>query len=564
MGESRDRTVAAGAERDADAGEGGRLVAAAPAERGAAADHAAAAGERTFRIAFMSDTHGHVLPVSYATGEHVDAGLANLCTRLGTHGREARLAAGDLVLDGGDSLQGTPLISRWLAGRAAGTVPPETNPVACAFNELGLNAFTLGNHDFNFGYEALADFVRAMGATCVCANVTDATGCVPILPFVVVTLGNGLRLGITGAVTSYVNVWERAEHLGPLTVGEVLPALERTAADLRGNCDVSICVYHGGFEEDLATGRVLSRTAENQACQIARACDFDILLTGHQHMAVEGVGIAGTWCVQPPANAARYVSLSGAVDADGHVRVGSRLEPVGDVTDVWLARELAPLEREVDAWLDERVGELDRPIDAAEEGKLDVALHGSRLAGLINQMQLALTGADVSCTGLGNEAVGLASPVTRRGICSAYQFANTLVVLAVTPDVLRATLERCASYLELGPDGSPRVSASFSEPKVEHYNYDLYAGIRWEGNLTRPVGERVVSMRMADGSPVPDELELVCNDYRASGTGGYDVLADCRVVRQYSEADVPELLARYIARESPVRIVRTGGVRFTW
>ena len=281
MGESRDRTVAAGAERGAGAGEGGRPVAAAPAERGAVAGHAAAAGERTFRIAFTSDTHGHVLPVSYATGEHVDAGLANLCTRLGTHGREARLAAGDLVLDGGDSLQGTPLISRWLAGRAAGTVPPETNPVACAFNELGLNAFTLGNHDFNFGYEALADYVRAMGATCVCANVTDTTGCVPILPFVVVTLGNGLRLGITGAVTSYVNVWECAEHLGPLTVGEVLPALERTAADLRGNCDVSICVYHGGFEEDLAMGRVLSRTAENQACQIARACDFDILLTGH-------------------------------------------------------------------------------------------------------------------------------------------------------------------------------------------------------------------------------------------------------------------------------------------
>lgn len=104
MGESRDRTVAAGAERGAGAGEGGHPVAAAPAERGAVAGHAAAAGERTFRIAFTSDTHGHVLPVSYATGEHVDAGLANLCTRLGTHGREARLAAGDLVLDGGDSL----------------------------------------------------------------------------------------------------------------------------------------------------------------------------------------------------------------------------------------------------------------------------------------------------------------------------------------------------------------------------------------------------------------------------------------------------------------------------
>lgn len=519
---------------------------------------------RTFRISYTSDVHGHVLPVSYATGEPEASGLANLCARLGSHTREARLAAGDLMLDGGDSLQGTPLIARWLAKRAAGEAAPETNPMAQAFNALGCNAFTLGNHDFNFGYEALAAYVEAMGAACVCANVRDGAGRVPILPFVVVTLGDGLRLGITGAVTSHVNVWERPEHLGTLEVGDVLPALERTSADLRGNCDVSVCIYHGGFEEDLETGRVLSEAGENQACQIARTCDFDLLLCAHQHMPVEGVDIAGTWCVEAPANARRYVELSGEVDEGGAVRVTSRILPVGDVCDEALARRVEPLEREVDAWLDERVGELERPIAASGEGKLEVALSGSRLADLINEMQLSVSGADVSCTSLGNEPAGLENPVTRRGICSAYLFANTLLVLRVTPAVLRAALERCASYLELGPDGQPRISPTFSQLVIEHYNYDLYAGISWTADLTRPVGERVTSLAMADGSPVPDELELACNDYRASGTGGYGVLADCEVVRQYPEADIPEQLARYIAANSPVATRRNGGVRFAW
>ena len=138
------------------------------------------------------------------------------------------------------------------------------------------------------------------------------------------------------------------------------------------------------------------------------------------------------------------------------------------------------------------------------------------------------------------------------------------MVLSVTPDVLRLVLERCASYLELGQDGKPRVSRAFLEPKVEHYNYDLYAGITWVADLRRPVGERVVSIALADGSPLPDELELVCNDYRASGTGGYDVLAGCRVVRQYSDEDVPGKLARYIAAHAPVSITRNGGATFVW
>ena len=63
---------------------------------------------------------------------------------------------------------------------------------------------------------------------------------------------------------------------------------------LREQCDVCVCIYHGGFEEELETGRVLSDSGENLACKIARELDFDLLLTGHQHMAVEGVNLSGT------------------------------------------------------------------------------------------------------------------------------------------------------------------------------------------------------------------------------------------------------------------------------
>ena len=36
------------------------------------------------------------------------------------------------------------------------------NPAAEGFNAMGLDYYTLGNHDFNFGYDAILDFAKAM------------------------------------------------------------------------------------------------------------------------------------------------------------------------------------------------------------------------------------------------------------------------------------------------------------------------------------------------------------------------------------------------------------------
>ena len=59
--------------------------------------------ERTFKIIYTSDTHGHIFPVNYAAGCGESSGLLNLAAQIDKNGNT-------LVLDGGDSLQGTPLV----------------------------------------------------------------------------------------------------------------------------------------------------------------------------------------------------------------------------------------------------------------------------------------------------------------------------------------------------------------------------------------------------------------------------------------------------------------------
>ena len=505
--------------------------------------------EKTVQIYYTSDTHGHIFPVNYAANCPEKSGLLNLADQMEKDGNT-------LVLDGGDSLQGTPLTQYYLENRGRWPV----HPVAAAFNAMGLDYFTLGNHDFNFGYEALRDYLRAMDGVCLCANVEDLGGELPIRPWAVHTLANGLRVGITGVVTDFVNVWEQPQNLERLRITDAFQAALTACSALRDQCDVRVCIYHGGFEEELETGRVLSDSGENIACKIARELDFDLLLTGHQHMAVEGVELSGTYAVQPPANAGHFLRITGQQDGRNFC-FHSKLTPVGATHGTEPYQSLLPLEQAVQVWLDQPIGELAYPI--SPEGKLDAALYGSQVAALFNQVQLAETGADFSCTSLGNDPVGLASPVTMRGVTAAYLFANTLVVLEVTEEVLRQTLERCAAYFTL-VDGQPQISEEFLLPKVEHYNYDFYAGLAYTFDLRRPVGSRVVRLAKLDGSPLGGGTFRLCtSNYRATGTGGYDVLRKCPVLWR-GGVEMPDLTARYIQTHSPVPELHNAEMRVIW
>lgn len=124
-------------------------------------------------------------------------------------------------------------------------------------------------------------------------------------------------------------------------------------------------------------------------------------------------------------------------------------------------------------------------------------------------------------------------PCAARDLLIAYPYTNTLAVLEITGKVLKAALERSAEYFSRGEDGRLCVSDVFLRPKVEHYNYDYYAGVSYVYDISRPVGERVTSMRV-NGQDVREEdtFTICLNSYRASGTGGYDFYVGCPVVRE--------------------------------
>ena len=497
--------------------------------------------EKTFQIYYTSDTHGHIFPVNYASNCPENSGLLNLAAQVEKGGNT-------LVLDGGDSLQGTPLTQYYLENRDQWPV----HPVAAAFNAMGLDYFTLGNHDFNFGYEALRDYLRAMDGVCLCTNVEDLGGELRIRPWAVHTLANGLRVGITGVVTDFVNIWEQPQNLDRIRVTDAFQAARATCAALREQCDICVCIYHGGFECDLETGEPLTDSAENQACRLCRELDFDLVLTGHQHMRVDGVRFCNSFAVQPTYRAPHCCGITVTVEDDGSKRFESRIIPAEGKPLARAYDLLLPLEKRVQTWLDTPAGHLDLPL--VSEDHLKAALNGSDLANFINTVQLEASGAQIASSALPNEFKGLPTEVTIRDVVSTYIYTNTLVVLEMTRPALKQYIERSAAYFDHDEDGNLCIADEFLRPKVQHYNYDFFSGIHYTIDARNPVGQRVTSIVLDGRELGEDEPVTVCvNSYRFCGTGGYDMLPRQKVAREVL-TDVADAMIDYITSHPNIRV----------
>ncbi|MBP3645916.1 MAG: bifunctional metallophosphatase/5'-nucleotidase [Clostridia bacterium] len=479
-------------------------------------------------IYFTSDTHGYLYPNNFASKEPQHMGLLSM---------RFPKDENTLVIDGGDTIQGSPMTYFC-------RLNDRELPVAQAMNDRGYDYVTLGNHDFNNGPEYLRRHLQTLNAKCLCANVADQENRLPVVPSAVHTLGNGLRVGLVGIVTDWVNVWENPDNLVGLTISDPFEAAKKAVAEL--DADVIVGIYHGGVERDLDTGRLLSQTNENIACRLCEALNIDLLLTGHQHIAMVNQSWHGTHIVQTPCNAAAYVRVE--MDEDGSFH--SELCRVPD--QAVLTQKEETLWNDVNAWLDKPIGRLSR--DIWPEDKLTMAMNGSAIADFFNTVQLWASGADVSCAALGNELRGFASDVTVRDVVASYIYSNTLVVFEVTGAVLKTALEQCARYFAVGADGEIRIAQSFLRPKEAHYNYDYFSGVDYVFDLSKPEGERVVSLTRNGKSVEADEkLTLVMCNYRATGAGDFECYLTCPRVREI-QTEVSELILNYLVEHPYVEI----------
>jgi 2',3'-cyclic-nucleotide 2'-phosphodiesterase/3'-nucleotidase len=493
--------------------------------------------DKKLTIYYTSDTHGFLFPTDYTDRETKPTGLLNCINGYRKDGNT-------LIIDGGDTLQGSPLAKYYIERRAG------DNPMAAAFNAGGYDYVVPGNHDFNFGHDTLRDYFNVLSAKVLCSNVKDKTKAIEFLPSKIHPLKNGLRVGLVGIVTEFITVLEASSgNLKNFEVTDAFDAAEREFNKIRELCDITICVYHGGYEKDIKTGALMQTTKENVGYRICEELDFDILLTAHQHAPVPGRLIHGTYTLQLPPNAGKYALITAEVNPK-EINISSSFKEAGSTLASVPYVRFKPLEDKVQAWLDERAGTLAE--DLTETDTVEAALRGSPVRNFFHQVQLDFSGADISCVSLMNVCASLPKKPTIRNLFKAYPFPNSLAVIEVGGDILRRALERCAEFFELD-SGVVKISKEFLEPAPRFYHYDTFSGISYIFDLRRPKGKRVIEL-LYEGGPIGNKKLTMClSDYRSTGTGGYEFYRDCKIVKQYTE-EVFGIALAYLSRQKNVPI----------
>jgi 2',3'-cyclic-nucleotide 2'-phosphodiesterase/3'-nucleotidase len=491
--------------------------------------------EKRLRVFYTSDIHSYFFPTTYGDREEKELGLF-------------KCAAGfekdenTLVLDGGDILQGSAF------SYYCQTEKRDAVPIAEIMNRCGYDAVTIGNHDFNYGFLYLQKYLDHLRAACICQNIKSSDGSV-LYPWKVFVMGNGLRAGIIGIVTGFVNIWERPEHLAGILVTDPFEAARDALPEMQKSCDLTICLYHGGFERDPDSGAVLEKSGENCGYRICEELGFDVLLTGHQHRTVPGRFLHNTYVLQPADKGREYARLDIAVSENG-ITVESALCPPGGSFNESLSLPSLAIEENIQNWLDQPAGFLPKPL--LPESRINMAMKGSPIADFINQVQLSVSGAELSATGLANEITGFPQIVNRRDILATYPYANTLVVIEVTGAVLCASLERSAEYLEPDGENGVVIARSFLYPKEEHYNYDFFAGIEYQFDIRCPKGRRLKKLcRRGVQVQDTDVFSLCLNNYRASGAGGYPWYLNCKRLNEIN-IEMVEILLNYFERNKNI------------
>lgn len=487
----------------------------------------------SLRISYTSDTHSYIYPTDYV-GEGGKA--------MGYMLTASSFTPGSVRIDGGDSLQGSPLVRHEMK---KGLRPFLT---AQAFNAAGLDVYVPGNHDFDFGYDTLRGFLTSLEAHVVCANLADKRGALGIGRHVIIER-DGVRLFITGAVTDYVNIWDGTK-LDGLEVQDALDCLKKEYEEsLEMDVDFRICVYHGGFSDGDSKGPYI----ENRAGDIAKL-GFDVLLTGHQHQQVEPHFMHGTLVLQAGCKATTYAEVE---LEKGRKPEAWILKPAAD-TRLSPAMEALKKADTRQAGLEVELGEVLGHVDGVLEdrSRLYSYLHGSTLADYINDIQMAVTGADVSAASLFNEPTSLGPEVRLADVLKAYPFSNSLVLVEIEARQLKKAMERSASFAEMNQEGLVVESPSFSPMKDERYNFDFYRGLSYSYDLSKEPGSRVVRMRFKDIDLLADpgyKLRMVLNSYRSSGTGGYDIYREVPVLQTFS-TDIQDVLIASFEQGVPVKV----------
>lgn len=519
----------------------------------------------TVTILGTTDLHGRFLSYDYATGKEADGGLDKVATIV----KEEREKDSNLLLvDNGDAVQGN--YNHLFVG--------EQNPMVTAFNKIGYDSFSFGNHEFNQGLGEIENFMtngnENSSLSFLCANLYK-DGKRTYDPYVIKE-SNGVKVAIIGVVAPNIVNWDSVHLAGYNTtnpaeeVGKVIKEIKAS----EGGADIYFVTAHVGLENEYGNG--------DSAIDIANANpEVSGIIAGHSHTLVERLNVNNA-VISQPKNNGDYVSkfmFTFEKDGDSYNLINKTATAIScaEVKEDESLKEILSSYHNIAIKDSNKViGTLDTDLAEANEinGIPQSAVEDQGITDFINKVQLyysenALKQLEDYDTNayhvsgsalLDSESNLKAGSITKANIASIYKYDNKLYTIKTTGKQLKKYLEWTAKFYNTYNDGD--LTVSFNE-NVRFYNYDMLDGVKYDINISKEAGNRIENLVFEkDNKEVSDDdiVYLTVNDYRYNSvlTSELDQGEHEKILDSNNDeiSDVRDMIADYIENVSSGKITR--------
>lgn len=435
-------------------------------------------------------------------------------------------------------------------------------------NELGFDAFVLGNHEFDKGSETLAKFIKNMNFPIVSSNIRtekdQALG--PLFVNEIGTPGKGgkiypaiikeygdERVGIIGVTTQDTtflsNPGEKVVFENPIEKAQkTIDLLESKGIDK------IVVLSHLGYSLD----QKLAKDVRG----------IDVIVGGHSHTALDTPVVIGK---RKPT---LIVQTGGYLKSVGVLRVS--FDEKGNITSH--NGKLLPLEDyEEDPKAVEMLGKFKEPLREISEkviGRTSVALEGERadirsketnLGNILTDAMVEKANESVKTHIAIHNSGGIRTSIPKGDITlgqvlTVLPFENSMVVLKVTGEELWQALENSVSDAEVG-------EGKFAQVSGVKFKYDSNAlpGKRvWQVEVKTDNGYEKVDLKKS--------YHVATVSFLADGGLGYTMFKRAKDEGRITELFIAdfEVLASYLKKHSPVkpqvegRIIQSTDNKRTW
>ena len=226
------------------------------------------AQDKQLVVLHTNDTHSTIYPLNPNLADTMKAGRGGFIRRIAMLKEERRKNPDLLLFDSGDFCQGSPYFTLYKGDVEVGLM-----------NMMGYDAGTIGNHEFDFGLDAMAKMFKNLNYPIVCSNY-DFTGTVVegLVKDYVILKRKGMKIGVFGLSPALSGLVSNDNCVGVKYLDPVKEANRVVDILKKKKCDVIICISHLGWQDSYKDG---------DEYLVSGTRGIDLVLGGHSHTYFE-------------------------------------------------------------------------------------------------------------------------------------------------------------------------------------------------------------------------------------------------------------------------------------